>query len=342
MPTTQTPFLLEPFPIIIKWLGNKRQEISQLTAQFPSDFENFYEPFLGGGACYLGLNFKHAFVNDICPELINVFLAVKNQNPQFFNLIENINNLWKTLDVGNFSPSFIEMKTFLEQQEKTLYQLFSVNSKSLTISPALNKTLKVKFKKAKKNKNKLNTLIRSQIYTTIRNLYNSNLPPIPAIAAFTFLREFCFSGMFRFNQLGQYNVPYSGASYNHKTLDKKIEQWKNTNLIKHMKKTTFECQDFEKFLKQHPPTSSDFIFLDPPYDETYNNYVKNPFVKSDQERLAQLAKSTPSKFLLIIKDTPLIRHLYKGFNFIQFDKRYDINLKGRNNNLVTHLCIQNY
>lgn len=38
--------MTKPF---VKWVGGKRQLLPELDRYMPSNFENYYEPFIGGG-----------------------------------------------------------------------------------------------------------------------------------------------------------------------------------------------------------------------------------------------------------------------------------------------------
>jgi len=75
----------------IKWVGGKRGLLSQLLQKFPLEFENFHEPFLGGGAVFFELysqgylKGKKVYLSDINSELINAYKVVQ-QNP--YELIE--------------------------------------------------------------------------------------------------------------------------------------------------------------------------------------------------------------------------------------------------------------
>jgi len=43
---------IQPF---IKWVGGKRGLLSQITPLLPQEFNNYHEPFLGGGALFFEL-----------------------------------------------------------------------------------------------------------------------------------------------------------------------------------------------------------------------------------------------------------------------------------------------
>ncbi|EGQ3935595.1 DNA adenine methylase, partial [Staphylococcus pseudintermedius] len=40
----------------VKWAGGKRQFLSKIIEKAPSEFNHYYEPFVGGGAVLFGLN----------------------------------------------------------------------------------------------------------------------------------------------------------------------------------------------------------------------------------------------------------------------------------------------
>ena len=63
---------------IIKWVGGKSQCLDTIRELIPKDYRKYYEPFLGGGAVLLDLNPEEAVVNDINPELINMYIQVRD------------------------------------------------------------------------------------------------------------------------------------------------------------------------------------------------------------------------------------------------------------------------
>ena len=64
---------------IIKWVGGKSQLTKLIRERLPVTYNNYFEPFLGGGAVLLDLAPKCAFANDTNPELINMYLQVREQ-----------------------------------------------------------------------------------------------------------------------------------------------------------------------------------------------------------------------------------------------------------------------
>lgn len=69
---------LSPRPFL-KWAGGKSKLIQQYLPYIPKEFNNYYEPFLGGGALFFHLLPKAAVLTDINPELINVYRCVRDK-----------------------------------------------------------------------------------------------------------------------------------------------------------------------------------------------------------------------------------------------------------------------
>ncbi|WP_308149833.1 Dam family site-specific DNA-(adenine-N6)-methyltransferase [Spiroplasma sp. AdecLV25b] len=71
---------IRPF---LKWVGGKTQLIKEIEKRMPKNFNNYLEPFIGGGALFFNMhNSNNNFIiNDISSELINAYKAIK-ENPQ--------------------------------------------------------------------------------------------------------------------------------------------------------------------------------------------------------------------------------------------------------------------
>lgn len=198
-------------------------------------------------------------------------------------------------------------------------------------------------------KENIETAFRSAFYIHFRDIMNKEktgkltLKNEKKIANYYFIREFCFGGMFRFNEDREFNVPYGGINYNRKNFRKKVERLFSEKVRKLLENASIESTDFVDLFKKYSPTREDFIFLDPPYDTEFSDYEENPFTKDDQERLANFLLNTKAKFILIIKETEFIRRLYdnKGLSVHQFGKTYKYNIKSRFERKVRHLIVHN-
>lgn len=195
----------------------------------------------------------------------------------------------------------------------------------------------------------IETAIKSALYMNYRYLYNDNgikeNNSALHCALFFFMRNYAYSGMFRYSSKGLFNVPYGGIAYNSKLMAKKLNYYRSAAVIKHFFETNIYNLDFEDFLKTTNPTAEDFVFLDPPYDTEFSTYAQNAFTKADQERLANyMISECRAKWMMIIKNTDFIYNLYnkEGINISTFDKKYQVSFMNRNEKEVTHLLITNY
>jgi DNA adenine methylase len=67
--------LVMPF---LKWVGGKRQLMSDIEPLIPNKISTYYEPFIGGGAVLFNQQPKKAVINDYNSELINVYEVVRD------------------------------------------------------------------------------------------------------------------------------------------------------------------------------------------------------------------------------------------------------------------------
>ncbi len=63
---------------VVKWVGGKRQLLDDFTPLFPRHVTSYCEPFLGGGAVLFKLQPDIAYVNDINPELIQMYEVIRD------------------------------------------------------------------------------------------------------------------------------------------------------------------------------------------------------------------------------------------------------------------------
>lgn len=197
---------------------------------------------------------------------------------------------------------------------------------------------------------------KNAFYMHFRYLYNHieelEISVPFATAIYFFIREYCYASMFRYNRQGKFNVPYGGISYNDKSMAKKAAYFQDSDLISQLKKTTIANMDFEEFVRVYEPGIRDFIFLDPPYDTQFSTYAQNEFGQDDQARLAQyLVSRCRARFMLVIKNTDYIQSLYPAgqvsanggqIEVHQFDKKYLVSFRERNDKNAQHLIITNY
>ena len=73
---------------LIKWTGGKYDEFEEFS-QFIPAYNNYYEPFFGGGGVFFALSpIGKSYLNDKSTDLIQFYNQIKNKTPflqhQFF------------------------------------------------------------------------------------------------------------------------------------------------------------------------------------------------------------------------------------------------------------------
>lgn len=364
---------------IIKWPGGKSREIDQISHLIPK-YRRYVEPFFGGGALFFHLKPREAAVNDISQDLMGFYALVRAQDFELHSCLNMISRTFQGLinALTNEGEVLVQMFEDLQQGlltedqlEPAIAMLLSRLGKvgfdrNLVLDPeefycALQKNAADKFVRTLNNHQKrpfspedllenLITGFASGYYVYFRKVYNDfslGREEAPSAgyraAVFYFVREYCYGSMFRYNGDGEFNIPYGGMSYNRKDMATKISHIFSREAKALFRDTRLCCMDFEEFFHEIEVGEEDFIFLDPPYDTEFSDYEGRPFGKNDQARLADALRTTPAKFLLIIKNTDYIRSLYeKDFHIHSFDKQYTYNVRSRNQRDVEHLIITNY
>lgn len=366
---------------IIKWPGGKEKELKYIIPNLPQ-FERYFEPFVGGGSVFMGINAKEHYINDFSEELIQLYRYISKTDEDFFGYVEAMDASWRKAE-----KFFHENKDLvdvylgfrsgqIDKEGLRQYILNFCSNKKDDIEDILDNAFRniqcilckeleanlfrkmVRMHELEKQKHELpledlndniETAIKSALYMNYRNLYNDRSisldnPPMHC-ALFFFMRNYAYSGMFRYSSKGEFNVPYGGIAYNCKFLKKKLDYYKSKALLEHFNNTKIFNLDFEDFIKTTQPTKNDFIFLDPPYDSEFSTYAQNDFTKEDQKRLANyMINECPAKWMMIIKYTDFIYSLYNktGINIRTFDKEYLVSFMNRNDKKVSHLLITNY
>lgn len=368
-------------PPIVKWPGGKEKELDYIIPNAPA-FNRFIDPFVGGGSVFMGITANEYLVNDLSEELITLYRNIADGNKDFYDYCYAIDNTWwnteiffvshpELLDIygkyqkGEISKTLLKdiIADFCQHENSAIANILApeFGEQKSILKEELEKNLSRKLLRMRELeqtkhplptqdiKDNILTAIKSAVYMNFRNLYNdrdiSLFKPALHCALFFFIRNYAYSGMFRYSSRGEFNVPYGGIAYNTKKLQKKLEYYRTDPVQAHFGKTNIFNLDFEEFLRQVEPCRDDFLFLDPPYDSEFSTYAQNPFTKADQERLASyLINDCASKWMVIIKNTDFIYNLYNhpGINIRMFDKKYLVSFMNRNNKDVTHLLITNY
>lgn len=78
---------------IVKWSGGKSDEIKMFETYFPENYEQYIEPFVGGGSVYFYLNPKNAVISDVHSELIDLYKSIgKGKGQEIYDFMKNSPN----------------------------------------------------------------------------------------------------------------------------------------------------------------------------------------------------------------------------------------------------------
>ncbi len=366
---------------IVKWPGGKEKELKYIIPNTP-EFERFFEPFVGGGSVFMGINAKEYYINDFSSELIGLYRSISTYDLEFYRYVETIDSSWeKSLEFFNnniilvdsykkYRNGFLNVNelqafitSFCQNKEKEILDIigeeFSALPCVLVDELRVNlfrKMVRMHELEIKKHElperdlyDNIETAIKSAVYMNYRYLYNDkNITKANCglrCALFFFIRNYAYSGMFRYSSKGEFNVPYGGIAYNSKLMKKKLAYYRSKPLLDHFENSRIYNLDFEEFLNKTQPNEKDFVFLDPPYDTEFSTYAQNAFTKEDQKRLANyMINVCKAKWMMIIKNTDFIYSLYDkpGIKIRTFNKEYLVSFMNRNDKKVTHLLITNY
>lgn len=122
---------IEPF---LKWAGGKRWLIKARPEIFPESINDYYEPFLGGGAVFFHIAPKNSILSDKNPALINLYNQIKNNSHLIRSHLENHQLLhcreyYYTIRSAVFSCPTEQAAQFLYLNRTCFNGLFRVNLK---------------------------------------------------------------------------------------------------------------------------------------------------------------------------------------------------------------------
>ena len=159
------------------YVGDKYRLMKQILNLFPTEINNFYEPFVGGGTVFLNVEANKYFLNDVDKHLVNIHkLLISNaKSPKdFFDEIEKIINRYK---LSRSYKKDIVPDWLKKEFKKTYYAKFN-----------------------KEGYEKLRVCV---------NISRKNDPLILYV-----LLIYGFNRMLRFNGSGKFNLPVGNVDFN--------------------------------------------------------------------------------------------------------------------------------
>lgn len=158
------------------YVGDKYKLMYQLKKLFPTDIDNYYEPFVGGGSSFLNTEAKKFYLNDVNKNIIKLHCYLydfKKNREKFFEI------LFKTIEEYGLSCSFLG-KTVPDELKKEF----------------------VKTYYSRYNK---------ENYLKMREDYNKDKKNLKLLYL---LLIYGFNHMIRFNLKGDFNLPVGNVDFN--------------------------------------------------------------------------------------------------------------------------------
>ncbi|NTV40780.1 MAG: DNA adenine methylase [Candidatus Moranbacteria bacterium] len=113
----------------LKWVGGKAQLLSQLEQYYPKNFNNYFEPFIGGGALFFNLSPTKAHINDINITLISAYNNIKNKPEELMRILKKLEIEYKKGDEENKKELFYKIREEFNNMsdtelKKSAYMIF--------------------------------------------------------------------------------------------------------------------------------------------------------------------------------------------------------------------------
>ena len=172
-------------------------------------------------------------------------------------------------------------------------------------------------------------------YTQVRKQNPKDL--IDVVSRFLYLNKTCFNGLYRVNKKGKFNVPK--GSYKNPNI---CDADKLSSVAKALQKATIKVGEFDQTIL---PQRGDFVYCDPPYDGTFDQYQPEGFSSEDQNRLKECVDMWTKEGVLVMvsnSDTKFIQDLYKGYQQQVITTHRNISCNGDTRGKTSEVLIMNY
>lgn len=154
-----------------------------------------------------------------------------------------------------------------------------------------------------------------ETYYRIRAAFSSEKESVRKAAHFLYLNRNCFNGIYRTNNKGDFNVPFSKS---------RVAKYPNRRSFllsaEALTKAKLKCADFEVACSEEIK-KNDFVYLDPPYyrprKRVFREYSSEPFSNADVYRLSGLLREIDqagASFLLSYPDCAIAKRLGESWN----------------------------
>ena len=264
---------VKPF---IHYMGGKSRLLKAINKKLPTQFNNYFEPFVGGGALFFDLEQKQSFISDMNLELILTYKVIR----------DNVEALIIDLQKHHYNSDYYYAIRDFEREFEAFEKL-------------------------------------SDIQRASRYLY---------------LNKSGYNGLHRINKKGFNNV-----AYNKKDREVNYDA-NNLRLVsQYLENVEIQYNDFNSIRSK--VKSGDFIYLDPPYYASNQNYTKDGFSLDKHIELVELCDYIDKMggyFLLSNSYNETTLNLYDKYNIDFVDVRQNINPDASKRHNTKEILVSNY
>ena len=160
--------------------------------------------------------------------------------------------------------------------------------------------------------------------------------PLTIAARMLYLNKTCFNGLYRVNRKGEFNNSF--GSYKNPDI---VQESNLKACNKLLQGIDMKYQGYEKI----KPKKGDFVYLDPPYHDTFIGYNPDVFDEQCQLELKDFCDGLTKKgvkFMLSNSDTDFIKEQYKDYRIRIVTTTRNINPNAKNRKNTKEVLITNY
>lgn len=110
---------------VLKWVGGKTQIIENVLNSFPTNFDTYHEPFVGGGSVLLAVVDAYpghpCVACDLNKNLINFYEQIKNNTEEFLKFAEHFSNDLSETKYYELRSRYNEIKDDLTPENAALF-----------------------------------------------------------------------------------------------------------------------------------------------------------------------------------------------------------------------------